>query len=77
MFNNSHRIVFLMQFMKMTLNFQFSLTWKWPKMVGLKRLGGDVTFNFFQIFILKRIHFIEQNIEISEKFNDTKILAYL
>ena len=47
-------------------------------MVGLKRCGGNVMVNFLKkINILKRIHFIEQNIKVSEKLNDRKILAYL
>lgn len=76
MCNNSKRNAFPMQSLLMTVSVHTNLTivsnGKFDAM-----LGKNMTVNFFQIFILKKVHFIEQNIKATEKLNYRKILAYL
>ena len=72
--NNSNRNTFLMQYIIMTvyilltmvLNGKFEAMW-----------GEHVTVIFFQCFRFKVIHFIDQDIKVSEKLNNMKILAIL
>ena len=74
---HSKRHVFLMQSSIMTASIYTHLT-----IISndrLKRCGRkmwrSISFNFF--FTLDRIHFIEQNLKVSEKLNYRKMLAYL
>ena len=68
-FYNSKRNVFLMQFMIMTASVHTYLTVVW--------CGENMTVNFFLIFVLKSINFIEQSFRKIELQLYRKILAYL
>ena len=47
--------------------------WVWGDVGG--KLDGQGIFSYFYIF--QRFHFIEQNIKVSAKLNDGKILIYM